>query len=58
MSLRMRARAILIPLFFYAVLGSHTMRQALVPRVNELVTALGVTSTAASESPATRPRWN
>jgi hypothetical protein len=46
------------PFSFYAVLGSHTMRQALVPRVNELVTALGVTSTAASESPATRPRWN
>ncbi len=43
------------PFSFYAVLGSHALRVALVPRVNALLQALGV-------SPATPaaggPQWN
>ncbi len=45
------------PFSFYAVLGSHTMRHVLVPRLNQLVTALGVTATAPG-LPAARPLWN
>jgi hypothetical protein len=47
------------PFSFYAVLGSHSMRHALVLRVNALVTALGMTTAvpAAAEVPS-RPQWN
>ena len=45
------------PFSFYAVLGSHTMRTALVPRVNALMTALALTAVAA-ETRAARPQWN
>jgi len=43
------------PFSFYAVLGSHALRASLVPRVNTLLGALGV-SPAASDTPG--PQWN
>ncbi len=45
------------PFSFYAVLGSHVRRTTLVPRVNTLLGALGV-SPATSEAPLARPQWN
>ena len=45
------------PFSFYAVLGSHARRTSLVPRVNTLLGAVGV-SPAASEVPLARPQWN
>jgi hypothetical protein len=45
------------PFAFYAVLGSHALRPTLVPRVNALITTLGVAAHA-PEIPATRPQWN
>jgi hypothetical protein len=45
------------PFSFYAVLGSHGLRSALVPRVNTLLTSLTL-SPAVSDLPAMRPAWN
>ena len=45
------------PFSFYAVLGSHSLRDQLVPLVNTLLTSLAV-SPAVPDAPATRPRWN
>jgi hypothetical protein len=45
------------PFSFYAVLGSHAQRPALVPHVNSLLSSLAL-SPAASDLPATRPQWN
>jgi hypothetical protein len=45
------------PFSFYAVLGSHGLRAALVPHVNTLLTSLTL-SPAVSDLPAMRPRWN
>jgi hypothetical protein len=45
------------PFAFYAVLGSHSQRAALVPHVNTLLSSL-VLSPAVSDGPATRPQWN
>jgi hypothetical protein len=45
------------PFAFYAVLGSHSQRAALVPHVNTLLSPL-VLSPAVSDGPATRPLWN
>ncbi len=45
------------PFAFYAVLGSHSRRAALVPHVNTLLSAL-VLSPAVSDAPTTRPQWN
>jgi hypothetical protein len=42
---------------FYAVLGSHARRTALVPRVNTLLSSLTL-SPAASGLPPTSPAWN
>lgn len=55
------------PFTFYAVLGSHLLRQALVPKVNELLTRLSVgpapvpfppTAPAPASTPPGGPRWN
>ncbi len=45
------------PFSFYAVLGSHTLRSRLVPHVNAVLSALGV-SPATPDIAAARPRWN
>ena len=45
------------PFSFYAVLGSHALAGALVPRVNELLTALTLSS-ATPAVPAPRELWN
>jgi hypothetical protein len=45
------------PFSFYAVLGSHALRAALVPRVNTLLSSLTV-SPAVTDVAAARPRWN
>jgi hypothetical protein len=45
------------PFSFYAVLGSHALREALVPRVNALIASLTVSQPTADVSGA-RPRWN
>ena len=46
------------PFSFYAVLGSHALRPALVPRVNTLLSSLTL-SPAVSGPPAPRgPQWN
>jgi len=45
------------PFSFYAVLGSHARRSTLVPRVNTLLRALGV-SPATPDVAAARPQWN
>ena len=45
------------PFSFYAVLGSHALRAALVPRVNTLLDSLTV-SPAVSDLPPARPQWN
>jgi hypothetical protein len=45
------------PFSFYAVLGSHSLRQSLVPTVNTLLTSLTL-SPAASAQPGTGPQWN
>jgi hypothetical protein len=45
------------PFSFYAVLGSHALRGALVPRVNSLIASLTVSQTTA-DVPASRPLWN
>jgi hypothetical protein len=45
------------PFSFYAVLGSHSLRTALVPHVNTLLSSLTL-SPAVSDVPAARPQWN
>ena len=45
------------PFAFYAVLGSHSQRAALVPHVNTLLSSLTL-SPALTDVPAARPRWN
>jgi hypothetical protein len=45
------------PFSFYAVLGSHAARPALVPRVNNLLSSLTLSPTV-SDLPAARPLWN
>jgi hypothetical protein len=45
------------PFSLYAVLGSHALREALVPRVNALIASLTVGQTTA-DVPASRPQWN
>ena len=45
------------PFSLYAVLGSHALRRALVPKVNALIASLTVSSTTA-DVPAARPQWN
>ena len=45
------------PFSFYAVLGSHLRREILVPRVNGIVSSLGI-STAESTTQPARPQWN
>ena len=42
------------PFSFYAVLGSHAQRAALVPRVNDVLASL----TLSPDVPAARPLWN
>jgi hypothetical protein len=42
------------PFSFYAVLGSHAQRPALVPHVNTLLTSL----TLSPATPPARPQWN
>ena len=45
------------PFSFYAVLGSHVLRDRLVPRVNMLLASLALSpALAAGTAPA--PRWN
>jgi hypothetical protein len=39
------------------VLGSHSLRTALVPHVNTLLSSLTL-SPAVSDVPAARPQWN
>ena len=48
------------PFSLYAVLGSHTMRRLLVPRVNALLGCFTVSPAAATSPaiPAGRPGWN
>lgn len=45
------------PFSFYAVLGSHVMRESLVPNVNQLISSLFI-SPAPSPAQTTTPRWN
>ena len=45
------------PFSFYAVLGSHSLRSALVPHVNTLLSSLTL-SPAVVNLPAARPLWN
>jgi hypothetical protein len=45
------------PFSFYAVLGSHGLRDLLVPRVNDVLGSLTLRSTV-SDSPASEPQWN
>jgi hypothetical protein len=45
------------PFSFYAVLGSHTLRAALVPHVNTLLSSLTL-SPVVTAAPAARPQWN
>jgi hypothetical protein len=45
------------PFSFYAVLGSHTLRATLVPRVNTLLSSLTL-SPAVVNLPTARPQWN
>jgi hypothetical protein len=45
------------PFSFYAVLGSHAGRPALVPRVNSLLSSLTL-SPAAADLTMARPQWN
>jgi hypothetical protein len=45
------------PFSFYAVIGSHALRTALVPHVNTLLSSLTLSPTV-SDLPAARPRWN
>lgn len=45
------------PFSFYAVLGSHVRRGALIPRVNALVSSLDI-SPASTTTQGTSPRWN
>jgi hypothetical protein len=46
------------PFSFYAVLGSHALRPALVPRVNTLLSSLTLSPAAIADLPAARPQWN
>jgi hypothetical protein len=47
------------PFTFYAVLGDHTLRSALVPRVNDLLTTVVITEpTAVTPSTPTPKPWN
>ena len=43
------------PFSFYAVLGSHTQRHVLVPRVNALLASLSVSPNTTERA---RPQWN
>jgi hypothetical protein len=45
------------PFSFYAVLGSHALREALVPRVNSLIASL-IVGQITPAAPASRPPWN
>jgi hypothetical protein len=45
------------PFSFYAVLGSHVRRNALVPSLNQLVSSLFI-SPASPSAPEATPRWN
>ena len=45
------------PFSFYAVLGSHAQRPALVPHVNTLLSSLTL-SPATTDLPTARPQWN
>ena len=45
------------PFTFYAVLGSHSLRAALVPHVNTLLSSLTL-SPVVTAAPTARPRWN
>ena len=45
------------PFSFYAVLGSHALRTALVPHVNTLLSSLTL-SPSVSDGPGAGPRWN
>jgi hypothetical protein len=46
------------PFSLYSVLGSHTLRRQLVPRVNELVSALAVTPAAPAVPTTPAVGWN
>ena len=46
------------PFSFYAVLGSHAQRPALVPHVNTLLSSLTLSPAAVADLPAARPQWN
>ena len=46
------------PFSFYAVLGSHALRPALVPHVNTLLSSLTLSPAAVADLPAARPQWN
>ncbi len=45
------------PFSFYAVLGSHALRNSLVPKVNALIASLTVSHTSA-ETSGSGPQWN
>jgi hypothetical protein len=45
------------PFSFYAVLGSHALRESLVPRVNSVIASLTLSQTTADTS-GSRPQWN
>lgn len=44
------------PFSFYAVLGSHALRESLVPKVNAVIASLTVSQTA--DTPGSIPQWN
>jgi hypothetical protein len=47
------------PFTFYAVLGSHVLRNTLVPRVNSLLASMALSPpTSSATLPAQRPTWN
>ncbi len=45
------------PFSFYAVLGSHALRDSLVPKVNSLISSLTLSQTA-PDVPDSKPQWN
>ena len=47
------------PFAFYAVLGSHVLRNTLVPRVNGLLASMTLSPpTSSASAPTERPMWN
>jgi hypothetical protein len=46
------------PFSFYAVLGSHVLRNSLVPKVNALLSSIALSPQSYSAAPAERPTWN